>query len=376
VAIFRPGPLAGAVSGALGNVVFAQGSQMPVVRPRPNPIRPATPLQISQHRAYAQCCIAWRALSTASRLSWELGARNIQTTDRLGRQRSYRPFALFMKTNLPRAAQGFYLLETFVHYTYQPPRNTFVLDFRFGGPYLVSDMVSTYWWLAFADVRAGRTFRTSAQAFYRPAPLLRNADLISPDTNIYSAFCGRLGPPQCGEYVYASLALPIFSPPLPPFATVVSQVPTEGLNLIQNPDFDTSWTPPLAPGWLRSGTQSMTWDTVTPWCPPAHCYVVFPALAGWNYLRTRISPGIQNGKRYRIRLAMNVTGPSPVYPSVYAPPSAYTVLGSVPADGNWYRKNWTYTATASSADAWLMLNVDYNTSTAFHMDVIDVRYSP
>lgn len=84
MAIIRPGPLAGAISGKLGGLVFVAGTGTPVVRPRPAANYKSSPSLQSARSRFAQLINHWRGLTDEQKAAWAVSAANFPTTNRLG----------------------------------------------------------------------------------------------------------------------------------------------------------------------------------------------------------------------------------------------------------------------------------------------------
>jgi len=376
MALFRPGPLVGAISGAMGGVVFVQGRQMQVVRPRPNPIQPGTSLQVSQQRAYAQCCLEWRGLSAADRLTWEVAARNVPFVDRLGRRRSYSPFNLFMAVNMRRAVSGLILLPYYYSISAYETEHSWYLDFRYGGPFLVCDNYTAVTNPPLAWVSGGRSFRSTPQAFYRRPGYLQYERYMVPDINIYSTFTERFGEVQRLEYVFAEVAYIIVGTPVPAVVSVVGQVPDEGVNECLNPDFEVDWTSGLPPDWSASGTATMDRQAANVFGDQLCAYCQVGAATGANMVYFRSGVGVIANRQYRLRFDMRVTAGTVSRVRVYLPGVGYYNFVLNVGVSDWTRYNYTMTS-ATGVSACLIQWVTDNPVTAqFSLDNVDWRTSP
>ena len=89
MAIFRPGPLVGNISGNLGAVNFRATRGTPVVAMRSSKPRPRTAATDRVRAAIARAAAQWAALTDAQRLAWTVYAKAINRTNRLGISRTF-----------------------------------------------------------------------------------------------------------------------------------------------------------------------------------------------------------------------------------------------------------------------------------------------
>lgn len=99
MAIFRTGPLTGAISGKIGGVVFVTGGKSNVVRHRPAPRTSTSPfLARSRSRMY-NLRRHWSTLTSAQQSAWNTAARDILTANRLGQRSPMNGFQYFIMSN-------------------------------------------------------------------------------------------------------------------------------------------------------------------------------------------------------------------------------------------------------------------------------------
>ena len=107
MAIYRSGPLAGGISGAVGGAVFVNARGSKVLRRTPITHRkPQGPLGFALSRPHVSVNRAragWLDLDDPSRLSWNATASQVSFTNRLGEARPISGYALYMKVNIQRA---------------------------------------------------------------------------------------------------------------------------------------------------------------------------------------------------------------------------------------------------------------------------------
>lgn len=100
MAIIRPGPLAGAISGKLGGLVFVAGQGTPFVRPRPAP-RNKDLKFLGPVRSYMGRLVnAWRAFDDEAKATWRTAAILVITTNRLGTSKPMTGFQYFIHANM------------------------------------------------------------------------------------------------------------------------------------------------------------------------------------------------------------------------------------------------------------------------------------
>ena len=61
MAVIRYGPVVQSARGSLGGLIFARQGGTPIVRTRPKPFRPDSPLQLQTRSRYSTLIAAWRA---------------------------------------------------------------------------------------------------------------------------------------------------------------------------------------------------------------------------------------------------------------------------------------------------------------------------
>lgn len=111
MAIFRPGPLVGAISGPVGGVDFVAASKGTIVRQRRRRTIPSSPrLQRSQTR-FTQNTRLWSRMEPSTRNAWDSAAAGFTLPNRLGQHVHLSGFQLFMKyrpnSNFPPDATNF-----------------------------------------------------------------------------------------------------------------------------------------------------------------------------------------------------------------------------------------------------------------------------
>lgn len=140
MAIFKPGPIIGGISGNLSASNFVNAKGTPVIRRRTTRTNRATQAQLAQRATLASFASFWHALDDEQRLTWNVGARERSFTNTLGLPYTLNGFQLFVKYNMnialledPIQVEPLLLNQT------QPPK-TVTLNFTLleGATYLVS----------------------------------------------------------------------------------------------------------------------------------------------------------------------------------------------------------------------------------------------
>lgn len=99
MAIIRLGPIVQAASGTVGGVVFKNGVGGAVLQARRNR-RPAESIKsLNQKRSFAAINNEWALKSNENRLQWEVAARQMNATNRLGEKKRMTGRNLFFKNN-------------------------------------------------------------------------------------------------------------------------------------------------------------------------------------------------------------------------------------------------------------------------------------
>ncbi len=142
MAIYRAGPLAGGISGAVGGVVFVEAKGSKVVRHRPPTVLKRRSIialnSISPMAAFQLAIAGWRALTDASRQAWSTQAANITFPNRLGQQRPISAFNLYVMVNSLRALAFLAIMTTGPGTDRPIPLNSVVLDAEAGVAFRVT----------------------------------------------------------------------------------------------------------------------------------------------------------------------------------------------------------------------------------------------
>jgi hypothetical protein len=94
-----PGPLAGQISGKIGNVVFSRGRYGSYMRVRSIPTLVQNEYTNAVRGRLSALSQAWAALDAGERIAWSTWAATNPITDRLGVQQVLQPSAAFIQLN-------------------------------------------------------------------------------------------------------------------------------------------------------------------------------------------------------------------------------------------------------------------------------------
>lgn len=112
MAKFTPGPLAGQVSGSIGNTTFSRNRYGGYTRVRALPVQPNTIYQQQARSRLSTASQAWAALTDAQRDSWRQWSAQNPIIDRLGMSQVLAGNAAYVKINALRALCGDAALDT------------------------------------------------------------------------------------------------------------------------------------------------------------------------------------------------------------------------------------------------------------------------
>lgn len=99
MAIIRLGPIVQAASGTVGGVVFKNGVGGSILQARRNRTPSESIESLNQKRSFAAINNTWALKSEADRLPWEVAARQMNSTNRLGEKKRMTGRNLFFKNN-------------------------------------------------------------------------------------------------------------------------------------------------------------------------------------------------------------------------------------------------------------------------------------
>lgn len=100
MAIIRPSPIIGAISGTLGSTNFSNSRYGPVARKQLARVNKLTQKQLAQRSRFSDTVKGWSELTEDQRLAWRSAAQLVVRPNRLGVNRSLSGFAFFLQYNL------------------------------------------------------------------------------------------------------------------------------------------------------------------------------------------------------------------------------------------------------------------------------------
>jgi len=112
MAIMRPGPLAGQLSGRVGGVVFSRNRGGDYVRNGPSPINPQTSYQVAVRNAMSLASTRWNDMAATARSGWNSWAQNNPVQNRLGESIRLQGNAAFVSLNSRLAFLGVAIVDT------------------------------------------------------------------------------------------------------------------------------------------------------------------------------------------------------------------------------------------------------------------------
>jgi hypothetical protein len=263
MALVRFGSLAQAASGAIGGVTFSRQAGAPIVRTRPIVKPHASAAVLANQAVFAQARAAWRALSTADRLTWIRAAPQFPTTNRLGFSRPLSAFAVFMTCALRNLLAG-----------NAPPTmpsslwshllgRTTSIELWPGGPATLLVLQGVFYDNPSFIVAAQRNFATHPGL---PGQLSRVISRPLPGTycaNIWPALIAAFGTPARLEWLRFEVTQSVPAWPRAITSRHLLQIPNVGDELTYNGDFQIGGTPPA--GWTVTGTGVLTRSGILPY---------------------------------------------------------------------------------------------------------------
>lgn len=99
MALYKPGPMVGEISGKLGNVVFTRGKSGPVIRTRAIPTLVQNDNTADVRGRLSALSQAWSGLTAAQKSSWRTWAATNPVVNRLGDSITLQPSAAFIQLN-------------------------------------------------------------------------------------------------------------------------------------------------------------------------------------------------------------------------------------------------------------------------------------
>lgn len=109
---FTPGPLAGQLSGKIGNTVASHSRTGSYFRLKAIPVNPQTDAQLDLRGQFAGLAKRWRTLDNTERQSWINVAQDINRSDSLGQSYNLTGMQAFVSNNINRILSGLSIRDT------------------------------------------------------------------------------------------------------------------------------------------------------------------------------------------------------------------------------------------------------------------------
>jgi hypothetical protein len=197
--IIRLGAIVSKAAGSLGGITFSNRSGVSMCSLRPRRTNKQTESQLQLQNAQSQAGSAWRALSDAQRLGWNLFAyRNIRV-NRVGVARRISGYAFYLQQATIRINAGLAPPTTVPNYGQQGVGTPAGVNFTAGGPYAV------YWYSPTTDphgafILSGHrpcSTHTSKKPFWHVFPAYAVEHYVEMD--LQPAWDAAMGPLAAGE---------------------------------------------------------------------------------------------------------------------------------------------------------------------------------
>lgn len=205
MAIYRPSPLIGSISGNLGGANFLATFSRHIVRRRPSKTNKRSTAQLAQRAAFHTLAAHWQTLGHHKQRTWHLARHNMPYRNRLGLSTKMTAFNLYMKTNLCFASH-----MQFVD-AYAPavlfPYNlmTLELDFTEGGPFNVTRVPAPVPPNRTRAYRITQTITSNPRQIQHHWQNLFKHDTGLETTDIYNQWIAALPEPRAGEHLQVEI---------------------------------------------------------------------------------------------------------------------------------------------------------------------------
>lgn len=203
MAIMRPGPLAGQLSGRVGGIVFSRNRGGDYVRNGPSPINPQTDYQVAVRNAMGLASTRWNDMAATARAAWKAWASNNPVMNRLGESIRLQGNAAFCMFNSRLAFLGVAVVDTPPVVSAPPPLLTLTPTFDVGlGAFQVAYTATPLaagcklWVLGCRPMSLGISFVKN-----RLRHFITSAAAQASPLDIEAAFGLRFGVPAVGENV-------------------------------------------------------------------------------------------------------------------------------------------------------------------------------
>lgn len=222
MAIIRPGPIVGAVSGTLGGVVFVAARRGFVVRPRPNRLHRTSPFLSASKSFMHNLRRHWSTLTADQQNLWNTSAALIQTTNALGLSSPINGFQYFIMTNKTAFPGPKSIVD--VPFSLQPTE--FVLlptvVFSVSGSYSVTAQNNNFPGFMTIQIYGWPFWRTTPSRSVARLVFLREdtQSLLVLSINVRDAWIAHFGPLSVGQQFALGIVVRAFQSPFVPRTTI------------------------------------------------------------------------------------------------------------------------------------------------------------
>jgi hypothetical protein len=203
MAIMRPGPLAGQLSGRVGGVVFSRNRGGDYVRNGPSPTNPQSDYQVAVRNALSVASSYWDDMDDAARQAWRGWAQVNPIQNRLGESIRLQGNASYVSLNARKAFMGHTLSAVTPARSAPTPLLTITPTFDIGAgafqlAFTATPLLDEFkvWILGCVITNVGVEFvKNRLRHFYT------SASAQASPCNIETAFNARFGVPTVGQKI-------------------------------------------------------------------------------------------------------------------------------------------------------------------------------
>ena len=200
MALFRPGPLAQTVSGAIGGVVFAQGKGGSYVKTRGSKTNQRSTVQGQNRGRFLEIVRAWDLMLPAKQQLWAaLGVRTYRV-DRVGVQKPWGGRALFLSEGMIKIRVGMSVVPDPPIKGVRQPFASFTVTYT-GGVLTLRGTRPTGFTAGNAIFYGCRAMSRGGFSSKSPQVFLRSPFSTNLVVNATSFFANKFGTPAVGEWI-------------------------------------------------------------------------------------------------------------------------------------------------------------------------------
>lgn len=201
MAIYRPGPLVGAISGSVGTVVFANSRGVAIVHRRPNKKHSRSADQLRQTAIVQREHARFEAWTDNEKLQIQNAANQYPVTTRLGIKRILTARQFWVAAASLDCYSVNWLLYPWVKYPVGDPFTSITLAFAQGGPYTITLAPTTTLPFQVQGTAISRPFKDYELGFYKNWKWLHVSTHCNPTEDFQTPIEARVGPLVTGEVV-------------------------------------------------------------------------------------------------------------------------------------------------------------------------------